>query len=283
MEKNTILLYDDETNTTECYKLHSFLFEIIPSGIAIATINTPKNLNALSPNVFAEFFVILEYAKRCPDIKVIIWTGTGRAFCSGLLLKGDKSVKIPKKFLDLYEKFQMTQHQDDVAQKRLTLAFWRFPKISIVAVNGLAVGGAANICLANFHDLVICSTEARFKYPFLTLGITPELGSSRILPFIVGMVKAKEMLLTEDWFTAEEAKNMGLVNKVVSPSELMPTTIKLAQTLVGQKYPHSLILSKKLINSHLMVEMEKALDEENKIMVEALDKNQQRSFLESKL
>ena len=69
----------------------------------------------------------------------------------------------------------------------MTLAFWDFPKPSIVAVNGLAVGGTANIALVNFHDLVFCSPEARFKYPFADLGFTPELGSSFMMPRVLQM------------------------------------------------------------------------------------------------
>ena len=78
---------------------------------------------------------------------------------------------------------------------RQTIAFWDFPKPLIMAVNGLAVGGGANIALANHADLVVCSSKARFKYPFSTLGLTPELGSSMLIPFVVGMAKAKEIMM----------------------------------------------------------------------------------------
>merc|ERR1712151_1157197 len=77
----------------------------------------------------------------------------------------------------------------------LCLAFWDFPKISIAAVNGLAVGGGANMALCNFHDFVFCSEAAKFRYPFVSLGATPELSSSLLLPYLVGYVRAKELLL----------------------------------------------------------------------------------------
>ena len=69
----------------------------------------------------------------------------------------------------------------------MTLTFWDFPNPSIVVVNGLALGGTANTALVNFHDLVFCSPEARFKYPFADLGFTPELGSSLMMPRVLKM------------------------------------------------------------------------------------------------
>ena len=98
----------------------------------------------------------------------------------------------------------------------MTRAFWDFGKPSIVAVNGLTVGGAANIALTNFHDFgdtcgptqhvtvccllsVVCSTNARFMYPFGKLGFTPELGGSLMFPLIVGMAKARERNLLQNW------------------------------------------------------------------------------------
>ena len=86
-----------------------------------------------------------------------------------------------------------TPPDNDFALKALTLKFWDFSKPSVVAVNGLAVGGAANIALANYHDIVLSSTEGKFKYPFADLGLTPELGSSYMMPYLVGMTRAKVM------------------------------------------------------------------------------------------
>ena len=107
---------------------------------------------------------------------------------------------VPPHVVDDYEKRKMTNQPPsirppDMVMARQTIAFWDFPKPLIMAVNGLAVGGGANIALANYADMVICSTSARFKYPFSTLGLTPELGSSSLIPFVVGMAKAKEIMM----------------------------------------------------------------------------------------
>merc|ERR1719221_1628491 len=149
------------------------------------------------------------------NVKVAIWTGEGRSFNAGADLRGDKLIKIPKEIREKMLARKMGPVQGDFVLKNQTLAFWDFPKPSIVAVNGLAVGGAANIALANYHDIVICSSNARFMYPFPKLGFTPELGSSYMLPYIVGMAKAKEVFFLCDWFSAAQAKELNLVNQVV--------------------------------------------------------------------
>ncbi len=131
-------------------------------------------------------------------------TGSGdRAFSSGAALKGDGehfTVHVPPHVIEDYEDRKMipqppTIRPPDMVMARQTIAFWDFPKPLIMAINGLAVGGGANIALANYADMVICSRTARFKYPFSTLGITPELGSSSLIPFVVGMAKAKEIMM----------------------------------------------------------------------------------------
>ena len=137
-------------------------------------------------------------------VESLVGTGCGdRAFSSGAALKGDGehfTVHIPPHVVDDYEKRKMvpqpsTIQPADMVMARQTIAFWDFPKPLVMAVNGLAVGGGANIALANYADIVICSSTARFKYPFSTLGLTPELGSSSLIPFVVGMAKAKEMMM----------------------------------------------------------------------------------------
>ena len=158
----------------------------------------------------------------------------------------------------------------DMALKGLTLRFWDFSKISIVAVNGLAVGGAANFALANFHDVVLASPEARFKYPFSDLGLTPELGSSFMMPMLTGMVKAKHMMMFGEWFNAEQAKEMGLVLEVLEKDKLVPRAIQMAETLAAKKQG-PLRLNKKLMNLHLRREMDRVMDAENKYIADAID------------
>jgi enoyl-CoA hydratase/carnithine racemase len=154
----------------------------------------------------------------------------------------------------------------DVALKCLTLAFWDFPKLSVVAVNGLAIGGAANVALANYHDIVLASTDAYFKYPFSDIGLTPELGSSFMLPQMVGMTRAKYLLMVGDKLSAADAKEMGLVLEVTTPEELLPRARHYAEELASKQLD-ALMLSKKLINGHLRQKVEQVLDIENDVFL----------------
>ena len=140
-------------------------------------------------------------------------------------------------------------------------------KPSVVAVNGLAVGGAANIALANYHDIVLASTDAYFKYPFAELGITPELGSSFVIPLMAGMTRAKNLMMMAPKFTAEEAKEMGLVLEVTKPEDLMDRARHYAETLASRDQS-GLRANKKLMNHHFRKMMGAVLEEENVVLNE---------------
>ena len=121
----------------------------------------------------------------------------------------------------------------------------------------------------NFGDIVLCSTNARFKYPFAQLGLTPELSSSYILPFLVGFPKAKELIYFGDWFSADDALRLNLVNRVVSPDELMPLAKKLASRL-AKNHPENMRLIKKVMNSYVRKDLDDILEEESKVMKDSL-------------
>ena len=206
------------------YELQSIKYTLDPAtGVAIAAHNDEKTLHALTLNLTTEAFMVLEHAARDPEVKVLIWTATGeRSFCSGAALKGAGPLHVPEAAATEYAKRRMMNDLSDPSDSfwvPLIMAFWDFPKPVVGAINGLGVGGGANIALANVMDLVICSTNARFMYPFSTLGITPEMGSSLMMPYLVGMAKAKEMMM------------LGATPK---PSALTcPLTLIVTHTLLG--------------------------------------------------
>merc|ERR1712137_644337 len=225
--------------------------------------------NSLSINQQWEMFALLEHMSRDDNVKVAIWTGEGRSFNAGADLRGDKLINIRKEIREKMIARKMGPVQGDFVLKNQTCAFWDFPKPSIVAVNGLAVGGAANIALANYHDLVICSTAARFMYPFPKLGFTPELGSSFMLPYLVGMAKAKEIFYLSDWLSADQAKDLGLANMVVQPDQLMPEAMRIAERLC-LLHPDALKNSKKILNHHIRKQLEGILDDEQEAIMKSL-------------
>jgi len=242
------------------------------TGVATCTLNVPASLNPLSECQMWEYYLILLHSARDDDVACLLWTGHGRAFSAG----ADFSGKAERLSMDpaAIEWFRSTgfspgAKSGDVALKCLTLAFWDFPKPSVVAVNGLAIGGAANIALANYHDIVVASSAAYFKYPFADLGITPELGSSFMLPRLVGMVRAKHLLLVGDRFTPAAAKEMGLVLEVTEPAELLVRARHHAEALAA-KQPEAVALAKRLINGHLRDRIASVLDLENEAFVKVL-------------
>mmetsp|Transcript_47876 Transcript_47876/g.104157 ORF Transcript_47876/g.104157 Transcript_47876/m.104157 type:complete len:287 (+) Transcript_47876:73-933(+) len=269
--KGSVLLYYEDGKTAD-YELHSIAYELEPNGVAIATFSDEKTLNALTLNFLAEIFVIIEHAKRDPAVKVLIWTGRGKAWCSGAALKGEQKVYVPADAIKEYKARAMMPGDKDIACKNLTLAFWDFPKPSIAAVQGLCVGGGTNMALCNFHDLVYCSEEARFKLPFAQLGITPEMSSSKTLPFLIGFAKAKALLMLGSWLPAREAERFGLVTAVVEAGQLMPEALGAARRLAAERHQEALHLSKSLVNSHHRRELAGVLDEENRVIWEAIEK-----------
>eukprot|EP00511_Aplanochytrium_stocchinoi_P012986 CAMPEP_0204883258 /NCGR_PEP_ID=MMETSP1349-20130617/4092_1 /ASSEMBLY_ACC=CAM_ASM_000710 /TAXON_ID=215587 /ORGANISM="Aplanochytrium stocchinoi, Strain GSBS06" /LENGTH=246 /DNA_ID=CAMNT_0052042927 /DNA_START=141 /DNA_END=878 /DNA_ORIENTATION=+ len=227
-------------------------------------------MNALTINQQWETFALLEHMARDDNVRVVIWTGSGdRAFNVGADLRGDRTIHMPKHIREKYLERNMGPIKGNFVLNNQTKAFWDFPKPSICAVNGMAVGGAANIVFCNFHDLVIVSKTAQFFYPFPKLGFTPELSSSFIIPRIVGFAKAKEMMFLGERFDAEDALRLGLINKVVEPQSLMSEAMKMAEKLV-HFHPDALRFSKKIINQHVRNELDSILEQEQEAILASL-------------
>jgi len=270
-ECGSVLVYHDST-TGVPYELKSIAWRLIEeTGVGIAAYNTPKNLNALSPNQIMEHYLVLEHAKRDPNVKAVVWTGTGpRSFNSGAALKGDLVTHVPRDIIVAYSKLGMAPTIGDWVQAPLTKAFWDFPKPLIMAVNGLAVGGGCNIALANCGDIVLCSTKARFTYPFAKLGVTPEFGSSLMMPFLVGMSKAKELMMLAEWLSASDALRFNLVSAVYEPEELLPKAIEMA-TKAAKFHPEGMRLIKQVMNAPLRKQLDEVLVREQDIILKSIE------------
>eukprot|EP01062_Namystynia_karyoxenos_P062119 TRINITY_DN55048_c0_g1_i1.p1 TRINITY_DN55048_c0_g1~~TRINITY_DN55048_c0_g1_i1.p1 ORF type:complete len:314 (+),score=121.58 TRINITY_DN55048_c0_g1_i1:80-943(+) len=265
----SVKLYYDDGRTVD-YELRSVMYKLLPDGIAVATFNDPKTLNALTENLMGETFCILEHAKRDPAVKVLVWTGEGKCWCSGAALKGGTSTHIPRDIQKQYAKRGLWRSPRDLVLKSQTLAFWDFPKPAIAAVQGMCVGGAVNMALCNYFDFVVCSEQAKFKYPFVKLGLTPELGSSAVLPFLIGYARAKELFFLGDWASVADVQRFGLVNRVVPHDQLMETALGLARRLAGEPNQAALRLGKRIVNCHQRRDMERVLDDENTTIWEAV-------------
>ncbi len=185
--------------------------------IAIFTLNRPKVLNALSPQLMHELHGALEDFRADDELWVGIITGAGeKAFCAGADIKSWLPfVKETKSRPWLFPTTVMRG-----------MELW---KPLIAAINGVAMGGGLELALA--CDLRIASEKARFASPEVKLGIMSRLGGTVRLPDLIGLSKAAEMMLTGDPIDAEEAYRIGLVNKVVPPEQVMPEAMAWAEKL----------------------------------------------------
>lgn len=186
--------------------------------IAYITFNRPKAMNALNMAVIHELGRALQEIEEDRSIQIVIFTGMGRAFVAGADIAE-------------MEKFTMEQSRElSIKGSDVMLRIDHMEKVTIAAVNGYALGGGCELALS--CDLRIASEEAMFGQPEVALGIMPGFSGTQRLPRAVGPAKAKEMILTGDPITAQEAYRIGLVNKVVAPEDLIPEAEKMAQRVL---------------------------------------------------
>jgi len=207
-------------------------------GIARITLNRPEVLNAITPQLFQELHEALTKIADDDTVGVVVLTGAGRAFCAGVDIKSMGSL-------------------DNSVITRRTLAakvieaIETLDKPVIAAVNGYCLTGGLE--LATACDLIIASENATFGDTHARWGLTPTWGGSQRLPRMVGAMKAKEMVFTCDMITAEEAQQIGLVNKVAAPDKLDETVLELANKILANSRV-SIGIQKHLINSGLRVD-----------------------------
>jgi 2-(1,2-epoxy-1,2-dihydrophenyl)acetyl-CoA isomerase len=191
----------------------------IDRGVATITLNRPDKLNAFTDEMFEDWLVALEQCRVDPDVRAIVITGTGRAFTTG----GDVG--------SFAEKASQTpaEIRTRVAEgsQRLPRLLAAIDKPIIAALNGFATGGGLDIALA--CDIRFAAESARFAETYARMGMIPGMGGAYLLPRIVGMPKALEMLWSCEWVDAREAERIGLVSKVFADAELMPGTYAFAR------------------------------------------------------
>lgn len=225
------------------------------TGVALVVFGNPKAMNAFRLQVHWEVHLVLEHVKRDPSIRAIVWIGAGeQAFSSGAdfaeIFTGVK-VQLPEKVIEQYTKrgcCPVPPPETDIALRRFTTKFWELPKPSICVVNGLAVGFGANFVLC--HDIAIGVPHCKFRWPFCDLSIVPEMGSSMLLAQRFGLNKAKELIFTGNWMSAEEALQFRLLNAIYPADQALSKALEMAEQ-IATKSPTSLRLTKQLFNTHV--------------------------------
>jgi len=193
----------------------------IKEEIGYLTLNRPKKLNALSPELMEEFRDALDMIEADPKVRVVILTGAGRAFSAGFDIgaKGGEP--------EIYER-PADQWRSNLRQDIDTfLKIWRSEKPYIAAVNGYALAGACE--LVQICDIKIASERAVLGEPEIRFGNGPPL---LVTPFSVGFARAKELLLTGEKLSAQEAERLGMINRVVPHEQLMTECEKTARKLI---------------------------------------------------
>lgn len=204
----------------------------VKDNIALLKINRPKELNALNSQFFYEMNQMLDEIKARDDVRVVIITGEGKAFAAG--------ADIP----ELSEKNKEQGRQFSRTGQNVFDKIEHFPLPVIAAVNGYALGGGFE--LASACDFRIASTKAQFGQPEVNLGLIPGFSGTQRLPRMIGDSNALYILMTGENVLAEEAYNLGLVQRLVEADNLMDETYKVAGK-IASKGPKAVQLVKEMV------------------------------------
>jgi methylglutaconyl-CoA hydratase len=212
------------------------------AGIVTLTLNRPDKRNAISFELIEELLNALNDIAQSPA-RVLILTGAGKAFCSGMDLDNLKQIlgRPPEQSL-----------KDSETMARLFRALYDFPKPTIAAVNGAAIAGGTG--LATLCDFTLAVPEAKFGYTEVRIGFVPAIVSTFLLRQ-VGEKLARDLLLTGRLFDAAEAQRIGLINEVVPAEQLMTRAHGLASQLM-ENSPSSLRLTKRLLSEQARAELD---------------------------
>ncbi len=238
----------------------SFVNIDLQGAVAVLTIDRPKALNALNPEVLADLKAAFESIDQ-NAVRCVVLTGAGdKSFVAGA---------------DIGSMSTMTKAEGEAFGKLgndIFLAIESFPLPVIAAVNGFALGGGCELAMS--CDIRICSDNAMFGQPEVGLGITPGFGGTQRLARLVGMGMAKQMLYTARNIDAGEALRIGLVNAVVPQADLMDAALKMANS-IAKNAPIAVRGCKKAVNEGVQVSIDKGVEIEEKIFGDCFETHDQ--------
>jgi 2-(1,2-epoxy-1,2-dihydrophenyl)acetyl-CoA isomerase len=227
--------------------------------VCVLTLNRPDRLNALTVETAVDFKAAVADALQ-KGARAIVLTGSGRAFCAGGDLRAMQEIATKEGRLEAFFDEPLRILNEAILSIRQT------PVPFIAAVNGVASGGGCNLALA--CDLVIAAESARFNQAFIKIGLVPDCGGTFILPRLVGLKKAAELMFTGDMITAQQAAEMGMINSVVADSELMDQVMSIAERL-AQSPTAAIAQIKRLLEASAVNDYGGQLDREREAQIEA--------------
>lgn len=218
----------------------------VDDGVATLTFNRPEKMNAFNARMTVEFTDAIWALEADEAVRVIVVTGAGRAFCSGIDLEAGADV------------FGSEAHGQTAAEKEAGVdarsiardnAFWTMRTPIIGAINGAAVG--AGLTVPMLFDIRYAAEDAKLGFTFSRRGIVADANSTWFLPRLVGVERALDLLLTGRMFTGTEAAAMGLVSRALPRDEVLPAALELARDIAANTAPASVAITKRLVYRNL--------------------------------
>lgn len=228
----------------------------IKNKIAYLTLNRPEVFNSFNREMALLLQSELDVCEKDSEVRAIVITGEGRAFCAGQDLKEVTSPEMNPGFKKILE-----EHYNPIISRIRNIE-----KPIIAAVNGVAAGAGANIALA--CDLVIASENASFIQAFSKIGLVPDSGGTFFLPRLIGFQKASALMMLGDKVSATEAERLGMVYKAVSLENFMEEVNSIANTMANMP-TKALGLTKRLLNESMNNSLKDQLDLESKFQIES--------------
>ena len=246
-------------------------------GVALLTLNRPERLNAMTAELIESLHGHLDRLAVDPDVRVVVLTGAGRGFCAGLDLGGYGAPPHTDALGPTQTAFATQKHIASLIPHLRSL-----PQPVVAAVNGPASGGGLALVLGS--DIRLAATSARFNAAFIRIGLSAcDIGTSWLLPRLVGAARAQELLLTGRLFDADEALRIGLVVDVVDGDELLPAALAKAEQVMANT-PFGVALTKEGMWSALEIPgLQAAIDLENRQQIMASATADHREALAAQL
>lgn len=228
----------------------------LENGVATLTLNRPEVFNSFNREMALLLQKELDACAENPEVRAIVITGSGKAFCAGQDLKEVTTPGLNPGF-----KIILEEHYNPIISRIRNIE-----KPVIAAVNGVAAGAGANIALA--CDVVIASEKASFIQAFSKIGLVPDSAGTFFLPRLIGFQKASALMLLGDKVSANEAEKLGMIYKVFSPEDFNSEFTLLAQHMA--KMPtKALGMTKRLLNESMSHNLNEQLALESKLQIEA--------------
>jgi 2-(1,2-epoxy-1,2-dihydrophenyl)acetyl-CoA isomerase len=223
----------------------------LENQVAWVTLNRPEQRNAVNAEMREELIAVIGDARLNPEVRALVLTGAGKGFCTGADLSGPRGQGPSGP--------GATRETMKGSSQRLIRALWELEKPVVAAVNGVAAGLGCHLAFAS--DFVLAAASARFIEVFVRRGIAVDAAGAFLLPRLIGLQKAKELVFFGDDLGADQALNLGLANLVVADDQLTATARQWAERL-AQGPTFAIGLSKRLLNRSLESSLETALEEE---------------------